>query len=60
VDADRRVGAADGGLVWPNPAAALAEDNPVSGEANWGHAFFIPLIGRLLPVSESDAMLRRG
>src|SRR3954469_24717349 len=33
------------GLFWPNLRRLWLKTNPISGEANWGHAFFVPLIG---------------
>ena len=32
-------------LFWPNLRRLWFKTNPFTGEANWGHSFFVPLIG---------------
>src|SRR5882672_2231845 len=46
------------GLFWPNLRRLWLKTNPVSGEANWGHAFFIPLIGVYYLYLNRDALLK--
>jgi exosortase len=46
------------GLFWPNLRRLWLKTNPVTGEANWGHAFFIPLIGLYYLYLNRDALLK--
>src|SRR5258707_14743755 len=46
------------GLFWPNLRRLWLKTNPVTGEANWGHAFFVPLIGLYYLYLNLDALLR--
>src|SRR6476620_9329152 len=45
------------GLFWPNLRRLWLKTNPVTGEANWGHAFFVPLIGIYYLYLNRDALL---
>jgi exosortase len=46
------------GLFWPNLRRLWLKTNPVSGEANWGHSFFIPLIGLYYLYLNRDGLLK--
>ena len=46
------------GLFWPNLRRLWLKTNPVTGEANWGHAFFVPLIGLYYLYVNRDALLQ--
>src|SRR4051812_39985270 len=46
------------GLFWPNLRRLWLKTNPISGEANWGHAFFVPLIGIYYLYLNRDALLK--
>jgi exosortase len=46
------------GLFWPNLRRLWLKTNPVTGEANWGHAFFVPLIGLYYLYLNRDALLK--
>src|SRR2546423_5361005 len=46
------------GLFWPNLRRLWLKTNPVTGEANWGHAFFVPLIGLYYLYVNRDALLK--
>jgi exosortase len=46
------------GLFWPNLRRLWLKTNPVTGEANWGHAFFIPLIGLYYLYLNRDGLLK--
>src|SRR5438067_235242 len=46
------------GLFWPNLRRLWLKTNPVTGEANWGHAFFVPLIGIYYLYLNRDALLK--
>src|SRR5438128_9994599 len=46
------------GLFWPNLRRLWLKTNPVTGEADWGHAFFVPLIGAYCVYRDRDALLK--
>jgi exosortase len=46
------------GLFWPNLRRLWLKTNPITGEANWGHAFFVPLIGLYYLYINRDALLK--
>src|SRR5258706_724221 len=46
------------GLFWPNLRRLWLKTNPVTGQANWGHAFFIPLIGIYYLYLNREALLK--
>jgi exosortase len=46
------------GLFWPNLRRLFLKTNPITGEANWAHAFFVPLIGLYYLFLNRDALLK--
>jgi exosortase len=46
-------------LFWPNLRRLWLKTNPVTGEANWGHSFFVPLIGLYYLYLNREALLSR-
>src|ERR1051325_6502067 len=46
------------GLFWPNLRRLWLKTNPITGEANWGHAFFVPLLGLYYLYLNRDALLK--
>src|SRR5438045_2776388 len=46
------------GLFWPNLRRLWLKTNPMTGEANWGHSFFVPLIGLYYLYVNREDLLR--
>src|SRR5882672_4483940 len=44
-------------LFWPNLRRLWLKTNPVTGEANWGNACFVPLIGLYFLYVNRDGLL---
>lgn len=46
------------GLFWPNLRRLWLKTNPVSGEPNWQHSVFVPLIGLYYLYLNREALLK--
>src|ERR1051325_11046502 len=50
-----------GAVFWPNLRRLWLKTNPISGEPNWGHSIFVPLIGLYyLYINREDLTRPRG
>ena len=45
-------------LFWPNLRRLFLKTNPFTGEANWGHSFFVPLIGLYYLYLNRESLLK--
>ena len=45
-------------LFWPNLRRLWLKTNPISGEPNWQHSFFVPLIGLYYLYLNRDGLLK--
>lgn len=48
------------GLFWPNLRRLWLKTNPITGEANWQHSIFVPLIGLYYLYLNRDLLLAPG
>src|SRR5277367_6004584 len=49
-----------GALFWPNLRRLWDKTNPIYGEANWGHAICIPIIGLYCLYVHRERLLQPG